>query len=213
MHESLIAQWLERPTGIWEAMGSIPVGDAEVFLCPTLVTNEHIFITMILCLTTNLFSAASFHGHTVSISSHRRNSATLLPSTFMTAHMKALNPGTWLLNCMNGKFFDGGMSALFEVTDCGKGVALPSVSGGKTRTYFIAAEEVIWDYGPSGDNNIDGVSLTSPKRCIIFFSYGKICLSPRRFLSIIVISPDEKKPSRRSKCARCCRFMVQMSLR
>ncbi|KAL9983729.1 hypothetical protein ACROYT_G005948 [Oculina patagonica] len=105
----------------------------------------------------------SFHGHTVKISSHRRNTATLLPSTFMTAYMKALNPGTWLLNCMNGQSFDNGMSALFDVTDCGNGAALPSVSGEKTRIYYIAADEVIWDYGPSGDNNIDGGSLTAPK--------------------------------------------------
>ena len=29
--ESLVAQWLERPTNIWEAMGSIPVGDSDFF--------------------------------------------------------------------------------------------------------------------------------------------------------------------------------------
>ena len=119
---------------------------------------------MTLCFTTNLFSLASFYGHTVKISSHRRNTATLLPSTFMTAYMTAFNPGTWLLNCMNGQFFDKGMSALFNVTNCGKGVTSPSVSGGKTRNYYIAADEMVWDYGPSGDNNIDGSSLTSPKR-------------------------------------------------
>ena len=28
-HESLIAQWLERQTGMWEAMGSIPVGNSD----------------------------------------------------------------------------------------------------------------------------------------------------------------------------------------
>ena len=28
-HESLIAQWLERPTGIWKVMGSTPVGGSE----------------------------------------------------------------------------------------------------------------------------------------------------------------------------------------
>ena len=27
--ESPIAQWLERPTGIWKVMGSIPVGGSE----------------------------------------------------------------------------------------------------------------------------------------------------------------------------------------
>ncbi len=30
-HESLVAQWLEPPTGIWEAMGSIPVGKWDFF--------------------------------------------------------------------------------------------------------------------------------------------------------------------------------------
>lgn len=118
-----------------------------------------------LTLKSNMFSLASFHGHTVKITSHRRNTATLLPSTFITAYMEALNPGTWLLNCMNSQFFDNGMSALFNVTtDCGKGVELPSVAGGETRIYYIAADEVIWNYGPTGENNIDGASLTSPKR-------------------------------------------------
>ena len=44
--ESLVAQWLKRPTGIWEAIGSIPVGTEHRFLlCPTFVASEHsIFI-------------------------------------------------------------------------------------------------------------------------------------------------------------------------
>ena len=29
--ESLLAQWLECPTSIWEDMGSIPVGDSDFF--------------------------------------------------------------------------------------------------------------------------------------------------------------------------------------
>ena len=82
----------------------------------------------------------------------------------MTAYMEALNPGTWLLNCMNSQFFDNGMSALFNVTECGKVVDLPSVDGGETRKYYIAADEVIWNYGPTGENNVDGASLTWPKR-------------------------------------------------
>ncbi|CAH3123052.1 unnamed protein product, partial [Pocillopora meandrina] len=105
----------------------------------------------------------SFHGHTVMISSHRTDTATLLPSTFITAFMRALNPGTWLLNCMNSKFFDNGMAALFNVQNCSKRMDLPNVSGGKTRIYYIAAEDQLWDYGPTGQNNIDGMPLTSPK--------------------------------------------------
>ena len=34
-----VAQWLERPTGVREVMGSIPVGDSDFFLYPTLATN------------------------------------------------------------------------------------------------------------------------------------------------------------------------------
>ena len=41
---------------------------------------------------------------------------------------------------------------------------MPTVSGNKTKMYYIAVDEVIWNYGPSGVNNIDGRSLTSPGR-------------------------------------------------
>ena len=41
---------------------------------------------------------------------------------------------------------------------------MPTVSGNRTKMYYIAADEVMWDYGPSGVNNIDGKSLTSPGR-------------------------------------------------
>ena len=34
----LVAQWLERPTGVRKTMGSIPVGDSGFFVCPTLAT-------------------------------------------------------------------------------------------------------------------------------------------------------------------------------
>ena len=34
----LLAEWTERPPGVWEVMGSIPVGDSD-FLCPTLVSS------------------------------------------------------------------------------------------------------------------------------------------------------------------------------
>ena len=31
---SLVSQWLERPTSIWKAMGSIPVEDSDFFFVP-----------------------------------------------------------------------------------------------------------------------------------------------------------------------------------
>ncbi len=29
-----VAQWKESPPGVWEAMGSIPVGDLDIFFVP-----------------------------------------------------------------------------------------------------------------------------------------------------------------------------------
>ena len=33
-NESFVAQWLEHPTGVRKVIGSIPVGDSNVFLVP-----------------------------------------------------------------------------------------------------------------------------------------------------------------------------------
>ena len=42
LHKSLIAQWLERPASIREAMGSIPVWGLSIFLCVSLVYNLYL---------------------------------------------------------------------------------------------------------------------------------------------------------------------------
>lgn len=41
------------------------------------------------------------------------------------------------------------------------GCAAPSSGGGITRTYYVAAEVVDWDYAPSGANKITGAPFTS----------------------------------------------------
>lgn len=110
------------------------------------------------------FCSAYFHGQIFNIDHHRRSIATLLPATFVAANMKAINPGTWLLNCMVTGNYDGGMYALFNVTKCAGDVVPPVASGGITRKYFIAAEEKMWNYGPSGVNKMNGDQLTKPGR-------------------------------------------------
>ncbi|XP_022788227.1 hephaestin-like protein [Stylophora pistillata] len=117
---------------------------------------------------------AYFHGQSFIIDGHRKDVASLLPATFVTASMKALNPGTWMLNCLVNDHYNAGMYALYHVTKCnGKSNYVPTVSGGKTRTYYIAANEVPWNYGPTGMNNMDGQSLTKPDSdSAVFFAQG-----------------------------------------
>jgi len=57
------------------------------------------------------------------------------------------------------------MTATFEVDPVCRNPdnPLPSESlTGNVREYFIAAEEILWNYGPSGKNGVTGKNLTDP---------------------------------------------------
>lgn len=55
-----------------------------------------------------------------------------------------------------------GMQALFEIKKCFPNVHKPRPFGA-VREYFIAAEEVLWDYGPTKINHNTGRPLTSDR--------------------------------------------------
>lgn len=54
------------------------------------------------------------------------------------------------------------MQALFKVKDCRKSTTDHNEST-KIRQYFIAAEEVIWNYGPSAVNHFTGQELIADR--------------------------------------------------
>ena len=76
--------------------------------------------------------------------------------SYQTISMQPDNPGEWAVVCRTNDHFDAGMVAKFRVNKCGSEVAIDAA---KTRTYYIAAVEEVWDYGPSGMNNIQGTEL------------------------------------------------------
>nr|XP_039249240.1 ferroxidase HEPHL1-like [Styela clava]XP_039249241.1 ferroxidase HEPHL1-like [Styela clava] len=99
-----------------------------------------------------------FTGNSVIINGHREDTATLFPATFTTAIMRPDNPGKWLFGCHVSHHASGGMVMGYEVHDkCGPsfgaefGKGLGSV-GDTIRTYYVAAEEVEWNYAPTGMN-------------------------------------------------------------
>lgn len=51
-----------------------------------------------------------------------------------------------------------GMQAMFEIKKCFPAVHKPRPFG-EVRQYYIAAEEVIWDYGPTQINQYTGNKL------------------------------------------------------
>ena len=104
----------------------------------------------------------TFHGHTITVDGHRTVQDSVFPAGSSTAHMTAWNPGKWLMRCLVTHHYRSGMTALFNVNPC-SGNTVPEVKPvqGKTREYFLAAEEGLWDYAPSGLDNFNGGSLTS----------------------------------------------------
>lgn len=69
--------------------------------------------------------------------------------------MKPDNPGEWAVVCRTNDHYEAGMVAKFRVNKCNSQPST-TVAPTKTRIYYIAAVEVEWDYGPSGNNKIDG---------------------------------------------------------
>ena len=114
--------------------------------------------------TTHYSHLVSFNGNSVISDHHRTDSRALFPAHSGTVMMQADNPGTWLMECQVTDHFKAGMFAFYNVNDtCGKPVNGSSETG-ITKHYYIAAEEVEWDYGPTGYDSFDGSWLNKTGR-------------------------------------------------
>uniref|UniRef100_A0A8C2F410 ferroxidase n=1 Tax=Cyprinus carpio TaxID=7962 RepID=A0A8C2F410_CYPCA len=103
--------------------------------------------------------SAFFHGQILTDKRHHVNTVSLFPATFVNVEMVADNPGQWLLSCQVNDHLEAGMQAIFEIKKCFPNVHKPRPFG-EVRQYYIAAEEVIWDYGPTGINQYSGMKLS-----------------------------------------------------
>ncbi|KAM4701613.1 ferroxidase HEPHL1 [Discoglossus pictus] len=88
-----------------------------------------------------------FEGNTLQLGGMTRDTLSLFPHTTITAYMQPDEIGTFEVGCRTTDHNEGGMKALYTVSACNNDT--PSERQyGVIRTYFIAAEEVEWDYSP-----------------------------------------------------------------
>ncbi|XP_044875716.1 ferroxidase HEPHL1 [Mauremys mutica] len=104
--------------------------------------------------------SAYFYGHTIVNKGHRADVVNLFPATFITVEMIAGNVGKWLLTCQVNEHLQAGMKGLYNVQICHRNVSQPSLTG-QERRYFIAAETVLWNYGPEGYDKFTGQALNT----------------------------------------------------
>ncbi|KAL4630784.1 ceruloplasmin [Arapaima gigas] len=115
--------------------------------------------------------SAFFHGQILTDRRHHVDTVSLFPASFVNAEMEPANPGRWLLSCQVNDHLGGGMEAFFDVKKCFPEVHKPRPHG-TVRQYYIAAEEVIWDFGPTQINQYTGNPLKSDKDSETFFEEG-----------------------------------------
>ncbi|XP_038599910.1 ceruloplasmin-like [Tachyglossus aculeatus] len=101
------------------------------------------------------------HGQTMLFRNHRTDTLSIFPATLVDVSMVAKSIGEWMISCQVHKHLRGGMQAFFQVEDCKK-PPTDNVTGKSVRRYYIAAEEIIWNYGPTGIDHFTGKNLTDP---------------------------------------------------
>ncbi|NWX84740.1 HPHL1 protein, partial [Nothoprocta pentlandii] len=86
-----------------------------------------------------------FQGNTIDLRGTTRDGLALFPHLSGTALMQPDRVGTFSVVCRTFDHFVGGMKHLYEVSSCRNSTPGKQQYGG-VRLYYIAAEEVEWDY-------------------------------------------------------------------
>ncbi|NWX11861.1 HPHL1 protein, partial [Aegotheles bennettii] len=86
-----------------------------------------------------------FQGNTIDLRGTTRDGLALFPHLSGTALMQPDRVGTFKVVCRTFDHFVGGMKHLYEVSSC-RNTTRAQQQHGAMRIYYIAAEEVEWDY-------------------------------------------------------------------
>ncbi|XP_032718919.1 coagulation factor V [Lontra canadensis] len=102
-----------------------------------------------------------FNGQVLEQNHHKISTITLVSATSTTANMTMSPEGKWIISSLIPRHFQAGMQAHIDIKNCAKKTRNPKKLTRDQRRhmkrweYFIAAEEVIWDYAPVIPVNMD----------------------------------------------------------
>ncbi|XP_072541306.1 coagulation factor V [Salminus brasiliensis] len=103
-----------------------------------------------------------FNGHVLQQGGHKVSSVGIISGTATSAEMVAVHDGRWLFSSHISKHLEAGMHGFLTVNMCEKFPApkrqltIQQSRESQEWTYYIAAEEVVWDYAPNMPDNVDG---------------------------------------------------------
>ncbi|XP_070606072.1 coagulation factor V isoform X2 [Erythrolamprus reginae] len=110
--------------------------------------------------TPEIFSV-HFNGQTLEEDHYKVSTINLVGGASATANMSVSRTGKWLISSLVAKHLQAGMYGYLNIKDCGKPDTLTrrltfrEQKMIKNWDYFIAAEEITWDYAPEIPNSLD----------------------------------------------------------
>ncbi|XP_054829406.1 coagulation factor V [Eublepharis macularius] len=102
-----------------------------------------------------------FNGQTLEQNRYKVSTVSLVAGASTTANMTVSRTGKWLISSVVQKHLQAGMHGYLRIEDCGnpdtltKKLSYKEWRMIKEWEYFIAAEEVIWDYAPQIPESVD----------------------------------------------------------
>uniref|UniRef100_A0A673LFN3 ferroxidase n=1 Tax=Sinocyclocheilus rhinocerous TaxID=307959 RepID=A0A673LFN3_9TELE len=97
-----------------------------------------------------LFSV-HFNGQVLLHDGHKTSSVGIISGTATSASMNGIHPGRWLISSHISRHLEGK-----NVCTLLKRLTIQQKQESQEWTYYIAAEEMIWDYAPNMPENMDG---------------------------------------------------------
>ncbi|XP_065107956.1 coagulation factor V [Paramisgurnus dabryanus] len=108
-----------------------------------------------------LFSV-HFNGQVLLHYDHKTSAIGIISGTATSASMTAVFPGRWLVSSHISRHLEAGLHGYLNIRKCEqfpapkRRLTIQQKEESQEWTYYIAAEEVLWDYAPHMPQNIDG---------------------------------------------------------
>ncbi|XP_034971451.2 coagulation factor V [Zootoca vivipara] len=102
-----------------------------------------------------------FNGQTLEQNHYKMSTINLVAGASATANMSVSKTGKWLISSLVEKHLQAGMHGYLKIEDCGnpdtltRKLSYKELRMIKNWDYYIAAEEVIWDYAPEIPDSVD----------------------------------------------------------
>uniref|UniRef100_A0A671T5B0 ferroxidase n=1 Tax=Sinocyclocheilus anshuiensis TaxID=1608454 RepID=A0A671T5B0_9TELE len=142
----------------WYSTGAPPCRPPDLDICVHSKVSWHL---LGMSSEPELFSV-HFNGQVLLHDGHKTSSVGIISGTATSASMNGIHPGRWLISSHISRHLEAGLHGYLNIKTCDeytepkRRLTIQQKQESQEWTYYIAAEEMIWDYAPNMPENMDG---------------------------------------------------------